>query len=86
VGVATDDGQSWLGQAKLRPDDVHDALIKITKTVDADAELTRIVAQGINLRTRDRVSDRLIDVQRRSVVVLSRQGQVGATNTAAGLP
>ena len=43
VRVTADHGQSRLGQTELRADDVHDALVKITKTVDANAEVLRVL-------------------------------------------
>jgi len=40
--VAAHHSQTRLSQAELRPDDVHDALIKITQAVDADAAVSML--------------------------------------------
>ena len=50
----------------------------------ADAELRAVLAQRLDLRPRDRVGDRLVDVERRHVVVLGRDRQVGAAHRPAG--
>ena len=72
-----------LGQAELRADDVHDPLLDVAERVQADAELLGVAAQRLDLGARDRVGDRLVPVERRDVVVLGGQGQVGTAYGAA---
>jgi hypothetical protein len=64
---------------------VHDALIKITKAVDADAKLPCVVPQRLDLGPRYWVGDRAVDIQRRRVVVLGRQCQIGTAYLPTGL-
>ena len=63
VRVAADHRHAGLGQAELRADDVHDALVEIAEAVDPDAELLGVAAQGVDLGPRHRVGDRLVDVR-----------------------
>ena len=49
VRVATDDGQSRHGQAKLRANHVHDALVLVSQRVNANAKFCGVVAQRLNL-------------------------------------
>jgi hypothetical protein len=49
VRVAADDRHPWLRQAKLRPDDVDDALRGRLHVEELDAELGAVVAQGLDL-------------------------------------
>ena len=85
VRVAADHRQPGLGQPELRADDVHDALVEVAEAVDPDAELLRVLAQRVDLGPRHRVGDRLVDVQRRRVVVLGRQREVGPAHRPTGL-
>ena len=78
VGVAADDRHAGLGQAELRADDVHDALVEVAERMQPDAELLGVAAQRLDLGAADRVLDRLVPVERRDVVVLGGQGEVGA--------
>ena len=48
--VAADDGHARLGQAELRADDVHDALLDVAERVQPDAELRAVAAQRLDLR------------------------------------
>src|SRR4029453_7955301 len=84
--VAADHGQPGLGQSELRADDVHYALIKITKAVDANPELARVVAEGVDLSPRYRISDWPVDIQRGRVVVLCRESQIRPAYLPPGLP
>ena len=83
VRVAAHDRHAGLGEAELRADDVDDALLGISERVQRDTELRAVAAQCVNLRSGDRVCDRLVDVDRGDVVVLRREGEVGPTDTAA---
>jgi hypothetical protein len=59
-------------------------LLGVTERVQADAELLAVVAQGLDLGPAGKVGDRLVDVQRRGVVVLGGDGEVRAAQLAAG--
>lgn len=86
VGIAADHGRAGLGEAQLGADDVHDALLDVAEGVDPDAELRRVLAQGLQLDPGDRVCDRLVDVQGRGVVVLGGDREIGASDRAPGQP
>ncbi len=86
VGVAADDRHAWLGDAQLRADDVDDALIDVTERVQSDAEVLRILTQCLDLLPRGRVGDRLEDVERRGVVILSRQCQIRTAHLTPSKP
>ena len=75
-----------LGEAQLRADDVHDALLDVAERVQPDPELLGVVAQRVDLGARHRVGDRLVPVDRGDVVVLGGQGQVGTAYRTAGQP
>ena len=42
-------GHAGLGEAELRADDVHDALLGVAHRVEADAELLAVAAQRLDL-------------------------------------
>ena len=50
VGVAAHDRHARLGEAELRADDVHDALVEVAHRVDPDAELLGVAAQRLDLQ------------------------------------
>ena len=83
VGVAADDGHAGLGQPELRADDVDDALVDVAERVQPDAELLGVAAQRLDLRAAHGVGDRLVPVERRDVVVLGGEGEVGAAYATA---
>ena len=68
------------------PDDVHDALVAVAEGVQRHPELGAVAPQRVHLDPRHRVRDRQLDVHRRDVVVLGRQGQVRPAHRAAGQP
>ena len=70
-------------EAELRPDDVHDALLDVAERVQADAELLRVAAERLDLGAAREVGDRLVDVDRRGVVVLGRDREIGAAHRAS---
>ena len=84
VGVAADDRHAGLGEAELRADHVHDALLDVAERVQADAELLGVAAQRLDLGPGDRVGDRLVPVEGRDVVVLGGEGEVGTAYGPAG--
>ena len=86
VTVAADDRHARLGEAQLRADDVHDALLDVAHRMQPDAEFGAVAPQRLDLGARDRVGDRLVDVERRDVVVLGGDRQIGPANRAAGQP
>ena len=71
-----------LGEAELRADDVHDALLGVAHRVEPDAELVAVAPQRLDLGQADRVGDR--PGRRGDVVVLGRQREVGAAHRTAG--
>ncbi|GAA3295692.1 hypothetical protein GCM10020295_23480 [Streptomyces cinereospinus] len=83
--VAADHRGAGLGQAQLRADDVHDALLDVAQRVQAHAELRAVLAQRLQLGAGHRVGDRLVDVEGGGVVVLGRDGQVETAHPAAAL-
>ena len=84
--VAAHDGHAGLGQPQLRPDDVHDALLGVAHRVQPDAELLAVSPQRLHLDPRYRVGDRLIDVDRRHVVVLGGDRQIRPVDRTVGQP
>jgi hypothetical protein len=86
VRVAANDRHAGLGDAQLRADDVDDALVLVAEGVDPQAELRGVVAQRVDLEPRDRVGDRRRDVERRRVVVLGTQREVGPPHRTPGEP
>ena len=64
------------------PDDVDDALLLVAQRVQAHPELRGVAAQRLDLRAARQVGDRLVDVERRGVVVLGRDRQVEAAHRA----
>jgi hypothetical protein len=64
------------------PDHVHDALIRIAHGVVGHAELGDVAAQRLDLLGGDLVGDRHVDVGGGDVVVLGRDGEVGAAHVA----
>ena len=66
----------WV-RPELRPDDVHDALLGVVHRVERDAELRAVAPQRLDLGARDLVGDRREHVERRDVVVLGGERQVG---------
>ena len=77
VGIAADDRHARLGEPELRPDDVHDALLGVVHRVERDAELRAVAPQRLDLGARDLVGDRREHVERRDVVVLGGERQIG---------
>lgn len=63
---------------------MDDALIGIAEAVQADPEFLRVLAQSLDLRGGGGFGDGLVDVPRRSVVVLRGDRQVGAAHRAPG--
>ena len=83
VAVAADDGDARHREAELRADDVDDALLLVAERVQADAELRGVAAQRLDLRAARQIGDRLVDVERRGVVVLGRDREIEAAHRAA---
>jgi hypothetical protein len=84
MGVPTDDSETRLRQPELRAYDMNDSLLGVTEWVQPKPELRAVLAQRLDLGSRYRISDRLVDVDRRDVVVFDREGQIGPTNGPAG--
>ena len=86
MAVAADDGHARLGEAELGADHVHDALVAVAHGEQPDPELPGVAAERVDLLPADRVGDRLVDVERRDVVVLGGDGQVGPAHGPTGQP
>ncbi len=87
VRVAADDGHARLGEAQLRADHVHDALLARVHVVELDAELGAVLAQRGDLRGRDLVDDVEPALDGRGhVVVHGRDAAIGTAHLAAGQP
>ena len=86
VTVAADDRHAGLRESELRSDDVHDALFEVAHRMQPDAELFAVASQRFDLSARNGIGDRLVDVDRRHVVVLGGDGQIRSPDTAAGEP
>jgi hypothetical protein len=86
VAVAADDRHAGLSETELRSDDVHDALLEVAHRVQPDAELVAVASQRLDLSAGYRIGDRLVDVDRRHVVVLGGDGQVRSPDAAACEP
>ena len=86
VTVAADDRHAGLGQTELRSDDVHDALLEVAHRMQPDAELFAVASQRFDLSARDGIGDRLVDVDRRHVVVLGGDRQIRSPDAAARKP
>jgi hypothetical protein len=86
VAVTADDRHAGLGEAQLRADHVHDALVAVAHRGQPDTELGGVLPQRLDLRPADRVGDGREDVEGRDVVVLGRHREVGAADRAAGGP
>ena len=84
MGVAAHDRHAGLGEAQLGANHVDDALVGVAQGVQAHAELLGVLAQSVDLGAARDVRDRLVDVDRRRVVVLGRDRQIGATHLASG--
>src|SRR4029079_1628020 len=86
MAVTTHHRHAGLSQSQLWPDDVHDALFDVTHRMQSNAELFAIASQRLDLSTRDRVGNRLVDVDGRHVVVLSGDGEIGPADRTAVEP
>ena len=86
VTVAAHHRHARLGQAQLRADDVHDALLDIAHRVQPDAEFLAVAPQRLDLGARDGIGDRLVDVDRRHVVVLGGDREIRSAHRASGQP
>ena len=63
---------------------MNDSLVGIAQRMQADTEFLGILSQGVDLRATGDISDWKVDIDRRSVVVLGCNREVGATNLASG--
>ncbi len=63
---------------------MDDALVGVAHREVGDTELGGVHPERVDLLGRDRISDRLIDVLGRDVVVLGRNGELGAAHRASG--
>jgi hypothetical protein len=86
VAVATDDGHAGPRVPAFRPDDMHDALIRIVNVVQGNAEIRAILPNRLDLLLGDRIDDRQAAIGRRHVVVDDRLSAVGSADFAPGQP
>ena len=63
---------------------MNDSLVGIAQRMQADTEFLGIFSQGVDLRATGDISDWKIDINRRRVVVLGCNREVGATDLASG--
>ena len=84
VAVAAHDRHAGLSQSQLRADHVNDALFGIAHRMQPNAELRTVAPQRLHLCPRHRVGDRLVDVDRRHIVVLGGDSQVAPSDGATG--
>ncbi len=84
VGVAAHNGHPGQRPALLGSHHVHDALAGVAHREVHDAELGGVGPERLDLFAADRIGDRLVDVGGGDVVVLGRDGEVGASNRATG--
>ncbi len=84
VRITADHRHTRLGQAQLRPHDVHDALLHVTHRVQPHTELRTVSAQRVDLSPGHLISDRQLDVGGGHVVILSRDRQIGSADRPAG--
>ena len=63
---------------------MDDAVVGVAHREDRDPELIGVGSQRLDLTSRHRIGDGLIDIGGRDVVVLDRDGEVGSTNRSTG--
>ena len=73
MAVAAHDRHPRLGEAELGSDDVDDPLVRVPHRVLGHAEFGAVLRQHLKLFPRGRVGNRLVDVDRRDVVVSGRE-------------
>ena len=84
VAVAAHDRGAGQGQAKLRPDDVHDALAAAVEIKERHAERARVVAKRLDLLPRQRIGNGQVPRRRRHVVIDGRERQIRPAHFASG--
>ena len=62
---------------------MDDALVLAAEREERHSELRAVLAQRLDLGARDRVGDGLVDVDRGDVVILGREGEIGAAYDAS---
>jgi hypothetical protein len=65
---------------------VHDSLILVSQGVDSHTEFLGVVSQGLNLSAGSWVNNRQVNVLGWSVVILSCDCEILATQVSAGKP
>ncbi len=84
MGIATHDGHARLGEALLRPNDVHDALADIVHFIIGHAEIAAVLLERFDLDARFLIDDALAAIGSRHVVVGHGESGFGAAHFAAG--
>ncbi len=83
VAVAADDGLARLGNAQLRADDVHDALVFAVHVEQAYASFAAIFFEGVELQLGVLVEDGQGAVGGRNGMVHHGESEIGAADLAA---
>lgn len=83
VGVTTSDGGSWLGDALLRADHVHNALFPSGKTEVGNAELFRVLVELLNHGFCQRIGKRRNLAVGRDNVIHCREGAMRVSHFKA---
>ena len=82
--IAADDRRAGQGEALLGPDDMHDALADIVHAEIIDAEIGRVLFQGLDLNAALLVVDALRTVGGGHIMVGDREGRFRMPDLAAG--
>ena len=83
VAIAADDGYAWLGQAQLRADHVHNALLRRIHIEQGHAEFFAVLLQRLNLARRDGIGNRRTAWFGGNVVIHGRDCALGLPHFAA---
>src|SRR5712672_1470165 len=83
VAIAANEGLSRLGNAKLRADDVHDALILAVHVEEANAGFTAVLFQGVELELGIVIENGQRAVRGGYGVVHHGEGEIRAANLAS---
>ena len=86
VAVTAHDRHARLSQTQLRPDDMDDPLFDIAHRVKPNPEFVAIAAKRLHLNAGHRICNRLVDVDRRHVVVFGGQCQIGTVHRTVRQP
>src|SRR3954469_18056952 len=86
MAVATDDRHPRQRQTLLGTDNMDDSLPRVSQWVERNVEGVTICIKGCELRCRDRVLNRPLDLYGRHIVIGRSKGQVGAAHRSTSQP